>query len=92
MTDPAHPLFGRRFHVVSISHPPQHPGHVIVAYRGFMRLRLPAQATSLTADNGHPLRTTFTRAAPLELLALTKECADAGTDNPATSGNGSPMA
>ena len=90
MTDPTHPLCGHRFPVLSISHPPQRPGHVIVAYRGFMRLRLPVQATSLNADNSCPLRTTFTRAAVLELLALAKECEGTCTDHPGASGNDSP--
>ena len=92
MTDPTHPLYGRRFPVLSISHPPHRPGHVVVAYRGFMRLRLPVQATNLTADNGHRLRTTFTRAALLELLALLKECQGTCTDHPGASGHGSPTA
>ena len=92
MTDPSHPLYGRRFPVLSISHPPQRPGHVVVAYRGFMRLRLPVPATSLNADNGRPLRTTFTRVALLELLALLKECEGTCTDHPGMSGNASPTA
>src|SRR3954447_13697438 len=33
VTDPSHPLYGRRFQVLSISHPPHGPGHVVVAYR-----------------------------------------------------------
>ena len=90
MTDPAHPLYGRRFSVLSISHPPQRPGHVLVAYRGFMRLRLAAQVTSLRADNSCRLRTKFTRATLLELLALTKEYEGLCTDQPSASGNGSP--
>jgi hypothetical protein len=92
VTDPTHPLYGRRFPVLSISHPLQRPGHVIVAYRGFMRLRLDGQATSLGADNGCRLRTTFTRAALRELLALAKECEGACTDHPGASGNDSPTA
>jgi len=90
VTDPTHPLYGRRFPVLSISHPPQRLGHVVVAYRGFMRLRLPVQATSLSADNGCRLRATFTRAALLELLALAKECAGTCSAHPGASGNGSP--
>src|SRR6202030_4144077 len=43
-TDPPHPLYGRRFQVLSISQPPQRPGHVVVAYRSFLRLRIPVQA------------------------------------------------
>jgi hypothetical protein len=88
--DPTHPLYGRRFRVLSISHPPQRPGHVVVAYRDFMRLRIPAPATNLTPDHLRPLRTKCTRAALRELLALTKECDGACTDHPATSGDGSP--
>jgi hypothetical protein len=89
VTDPTHPLYGRRFQVLSISHPPQRPGHVVVAYRDFMRLRIPVQATNLTADNRRLLRTTFSKDALPELLALTKECEGACTDHPATSGDGS---
>jgi hypothetical protein len=74
VTDPTHPLYGRRFAVVSISHPPQRPGHVVVAYRDFMRLRLPVQATNLASANDALLRTTLTPAALRELLALLKEC------------------
>jgi hypothetical protein len=90
VTDPTHPLYGRRFQVLSISHPPQRPGHAIVAYRSCMRLRIPVQATNLPADNTRQLRTKWTRAALLELLALTKECQGVCTDHPGTSGNGSP--
>src|SRR5262249_2086330 len=74
VTDPSHPLFGRRFTVVSVSHPPQRPGHVVVAYRDFMRLRIPVPATSLAGEAVARLRTPFTRAALLDLLALLKEC------------------
>jgi hypothetical protein len=90
VTDPTHPLYGRRFPVLSISHPPQRPGHVVVAYRGFMRLRIPVQATSLATDNGRVLRTTFTRAALLELLALLKECEGTCPGHPGASGDASP--
>lgn len=90
MTDPTHPLYGRRFTVLSISHPPQHPGHIVVAYRDFMRLRLPVQATNLTPANPALLLTTFTRAALRELLALLKECEDSCPHDPARSGVDSP--
>ena len=40
VTDPTHPLFGRRFPVLSISSPPQNPGHVLVSYREQMTLRM----------------------------------------------------
>ena len=92
MTDPTHPLYGRRFPVVSISHPPQHPGHVIVAYRDGLRLRIPVQATERNPDNATRSRTKFTRDALLELLALLKECPTACADHQGPSGITSPMA
>ena len=92
MTDPTHPLYGRRFQVLSISHPPQRPGHVVVAYRGFMRLRIPVPATNLTPDNASRPRTKFTRDALLELLALLKECQAPCADHPGPSGTDSPTA
>ena len=90
MTDPTHPLYGRRFSVVAISHPPQQPGHVVVAYRDFMRLRLPVQATNLASANDALLRTTFTRATLRELLALLKECEGSCRSDHEPSGAGSP--
>ena len=90
VTDPTHPLFGRRFPVVSISHPPQCPGHVVVAYRDFMRLRLPVQATDLAPGNAAVLRTKFTRTALGELLALVKECPNSCPSDPEPSGANSP--
>ena len=90
VTDPAHPLYGRRFQVVSISHPPQHPGHVIVAYRDCLRLRIPVQATERNPDNATRSRTRFTRDALLELLALLKECPTACADLHGPSGTVSP--
>ena len=92
MTDPTHPLFGRRFQVLSISHPPQRPGHIIVAYRGSLRLRIPVQATDRTPDNASRSRTRFTRYALLELLALLKECPAVCADHHGQSGTASPMA
>jgi len=47
-------LFGRRFRVVSVSHPPQRPGQVTVAYRKGMRLRIAALATNLAPSNVAP--------------------------------------
>jgi hypothetical protein len=75
VTDPTHPLFGRRFRIVSISHPPHRPGHVTVAYRDGMRLRIPVPATSLASVSVAAARTKLTRDALLGLLSLLKECA-----------------
>jgi hypothetical protein len=89
VTDPSHPLYGRRFPVLSISHPPQRPGHVVVAYRGFMRLRIPVLVTDLAGERAS-VRTTFTRAALRELLALLKECDASCPSDHEPSGAGSP--
>ncbi len=90
MTEPTHPLFGRRFPVLSVSHPPHRPGHVVVAYRDFMRLRIPVSATNLGADNTARPRTQFTREAILALTALLKECESPCPAHPETSGVDSP--
>ena len=90
--DPTHPLYGRRFQVLSISHPPQRPGHVVVAYRGSLRLRIPVQATEQAPVNYSRPRTRFTRDALLELLALLKENQVACADHQGQSGAVSPMA
>jgi hypothetical protein len=90
VTDPTHPLFGRRFQVLSVSHPPQAPGHVVVAYRDGMRLCLPVLATDLAPDNLPLLRTKVTPEALRGLLALVKECEGPCPDHPGASGTDSP--
>jgi len=60
-----------------------------VVYRDFMRLRIPVQATNLAGDTVSRLRTQFTRAALLDLLALLKECEDPCPAPPEGSGNDS---
>ncbi len=92
MTDPTHPLFGRRFRVVSISHPPRRPGQVTVAYRQGMRLRIPVLATNLVPGTAASPRSKLTRVALLDLLALVKECEASCPVPPGASGPDSPMA
>ena len=92
MTDPAHPLFGRRFRVLSVSHPPQRPGHVTVAYHEGMRLRIPVPATSLAPVSAPPPRTKLTRAALLDLLSLVRGCQASCPDRRSASGADSPTA
>jgi hypothetical protein len=55
-----------------------------------MRLRIPVPATDLEPDNAVTQRTTFTRAALRELLALLKECEPPCPAHPEHSGDGSP--
>jgi hypothetical protein len=47
VTDPTHPLFGRRFPVRQIGDTQRGAAHVFVAYREYMTLRIPLQATTL---------------------------------------------
>src|SRR2546422_2404273 len=49
VTDPTHPLFGRRFALLSTRPRPHSVGYIFVAYRNTMVLRLPHAATSLVA-------------------------------------------
>src|SRR5437899_377877 len=73
VTDPTHPLFGRRFPVVSRTASPLGPGHVLVAYRQSMLLRIAVAATSLTPSL--PVaRTKLTRSAVQDLVALAAQC------------------
>lgn len=90
MTDPTHSLFGRRFQVLSMTHPPGGPGHVLVAYRHGTRLRIPVSATDLAPDAPPPPRTKLTRAALLDLLSLVQECDGSCPDQRSASGAGSP--
>jgi hypothetical protein len=92
VTYPAHPLYGGRFPVLSISQSPQHSGHIFVAYRGDLRLRIPIEATDRNLVNVSRPRTRFTRDALLELLALLQENQIACADHQGQSGAVSPMA
>ena len=90
MTDPTHPLFGRRFPVLSVTRPPGRPGHVLVAYRHGTRLRIPVPATDLAPRAPALPRTKLTRAALLDLLSLVKECEGSCPDRRSASGTNSP--
>jgi hypothetical protein len=92
VTDPTHPLFGRRFQVLSIARPPGRPGHVLVAYRHGARLRIPVLATTLSSTAPALPRTKLTRAALLDLLSLVKECEATCPNQRSASGAGSPTA
>src|SRR5512135_3550609 len=87
VTDPTHPLFGRRFPVLSISRQPQSPPSVLVAYRETMRLRIPVSSTSL-ASQTRTLGTKWAREAIREFLSLAQEVAPP-CRSPRRSGRGS---
>lgn len=88
VTDPAHPLFGRRFAVLSVSRQTRDSALVFVAYRDTMRLRIPVSSTSLASCQVRPLRTKWTREAVQELLSLVTE-GNTSCRSPGTSGKGS---
>ena len=68
-----HPLFGRRFSVLSISHPVNGAGHVVVAYRQSMTLRIPHTATNLALSRPSSA-TKLTATAVADLVALAEDC------------------
>jgi hypothetical protein len=68
-----HPLYGRRFAVLSISHPLNGAGHVVVAYRQSMTLRIPHNATTLALSRPSSA-TKLTAGAVADLVALAEDC------------------
>jgi len=86
--DPRHALFGRRFRVVSVTHPPQGAGLVFVVLRDGIHVRLPREATSL-ACSSLPSSTTITAAAVEQLLAFFQEVEESCRAARKRSGRGS---
>ena len=74
MTDPAHPLYGRRFKVHSVTGGNTHSARVFVVYRGDLRLMILREATNLSVLERTAPRTKLCRTvASREFLALVKE-------------------
>jgi hypothetical protein len=90
VTDVMHPLFGRRFALISISTPPSGEGHVVVAYQGHMHLRIPISATQLALPKQY-LCTKLTLESVTELVTLVKQCEVLCQSHPVKSGNASPQ-
>src|SRR5262245_64887214 len=71
VTDPTHPLFGRRFALLSTRPRPHSVGYLFVAYRDTMVLRLPHVTTSLVAAPPESApRTKLTSHAVTELISV----------------------
>jgi hypothetical protein len=88
VTDPCHPLFGRRFEVHSVTGGDTHSARVYVKYGGDRRLMILREATSLSVLERIAPRSKLCTSAVKDFLALVKEyelcpCA------PETSGGGS---
>ena len=71
--DPAEPLFGKRFELLSVSRGDQQIAHVFVKYRGDVVLRLPLRATNLTTLDDNVPRAKLSGDAAQEFLSLVKE-------------------
>jgi hypothetical protein len=71
--DPTHPLFGRRFPLISVSSPLHGPGHALVCYREYMTLRIAVASTTLAVS--WPVTSTkLTLAAVKELVTIAEDC------------------
>jgi len=91
VTDPRHPLYGRRFALLSTRPRPHSVGYIFVAYRATMVLRISQAATSLvTPPPESPPLTKLTSHAITELISFAEQCEvlcpatqpNSGTDSP----------
>jgi hypothetical protein len=76
VTDPGHPLFGRRFAVVSVSGPRapgRAGGHILVAHSSRVLLKLPLAATSLVPRPPDVGLSKLSVEAVAELIALAED-------------------
>ena len=73
VTDPRHPLFGRRFPLISMHSSPHGSIQVLVGYREALVLRIPLAATTLASTQPSVL-TKLTCEAVEELVLLAGEC------------------
>lgn len=87
IVDPRHPLFGRRFEVISTGAGKLLGGHVLVVYRDRMLLKIPIAATVL-GFRPLPAATKLTLEALEELRVLAEESGVACPSSPKTSGTG----
>lgn len=85
VTDPTHPLFGRRFPLLATSTTLTGPGYAWVVYRDDVQLRLQLAATDLGAPPPR-VPAKFTPEAITELLALAGRSEDPCLPPPAMSG------
>jgi len=72
VTDPTHPLFGRRFALISVSAPLHGAGCAFVSYREYMVLRLPVASTTLALSRP-VISTKLTSDAIKELMTIAEE-------------------
>jgi hypothetical protein len=90
ITDPSHPLFGRRFPVVFVGAPFNPSPHVFVTYRENIVLRIPVSATNLVPPRAAP-HAKFTLQALDDLILLAKQCEVLCMSHHETSGDDYPQ-
>ena len=88
VTDPCHPLYGRRFPVFSLGLSARIVGFVTVIYRDPMRLRIPISATNLVPSPQVPT-SKLTLTSVTELITLAEQCEELCQSHPKGSGAGS---
>ncbi|WP_459903988.1 hypothetical protein, partial [Desulfosarcina cetonica] len=72
--DPTHPLYGRRFPLISVTHhPPIGPCHVIVAYQKDIHKHIPISATNLSVNPIPLCQTKISFEAVSELVGLIRQ-------------------
>ena len=90
ITDPTHPLFGRKFPAASSARTPdlQHFGHILAVYRDGILLRLAVSATNLVPQPCDRTLSKLTPQALQELTALMQEiCSSKTSCDPKASGS-----
>ena len=73
VTNPTHPLFGRRFPLLFVSRPPHGTPNAFVSYQKYMVLKIPVHDTNLF-ENHSTLFTKLTLQAINEFISIAKEC------------------
>ena len=73
MTDPGHPLYGRRFPVHTVTGGDIQSARVFVVYRGDQRLMILREATNLSVLERTEVRSKLSTRVVREFLALVKE-------------------
>ncbi len=85
VTNPNHPLFSRRFPVLSVSNPRHSIPNVFVSYREYMVLRIPLPDTNLS-EARPAVSTKLTLQSLNEFISIAKECEELCQTTPKTSG------
>ena len=86
VTDPGHPLYGRRFVLVSVPRSLRTGSHVRVAYGDDAVLRIPVTATNLNPASCHQPVTKLTLEAIRDLIRLATEGESPCPSSPTASG------